>query len=337
MKKLQSIVAGLLSVCLLTCSASAMSFPDVPEDSLYATAIENISDLGIMVGGSNGNFNPDQIVSRCEMATIVCRVLGTTENLSKSEVFNDVPVNHWANAYIARASQLGIVAGYGNGKFGPGDPVTYEQSITMLIRAIGEGDSANSKGGYPKGFIAVAEERFLLEGIPVEQGQGMTRGAVAMLLNNYYTWMPAKPGDGHTHHYDDSATIRICALCGQMDPSAPSDGHTHRYIEKTVPGSGTGGHYEQVQVQVGTKTVNEYATVTTYGCRACSFTTTDPTEIRKHGQTPGNGCYGGGWWSTTKNTIVGTHEEPNYETRTTWVSDSATTIRICEICGQQEP
>ena len=74
--KIQSILASLLAVSLLTCSASAMTFPDVSKDSDYSTAVEYVSDLKIMVGDTQGNFNPNKIVTRAEMATIVCRVLG---------------------------------------------------------------------------------------------------------------------------------------------------------------------------------------------------------------------------------------------------------------------
>lgn len=294
--KIQSILASLLAISLLTCSASAMSFPDVPKDSDYATAIENISDLKIMVGSSNGNFNPNQIVSRAEMATIVCRVLGITENLPKSEVFDDVPATFWANAYIGKASELGIVAGYGNGKFGPGDPVTYEQAITMVVRAIGQSENANRYGGYPNGFIQVAEESSLLQGIQAVQGQGMTRGTVAMLLNNYYMWCPSKPGDGHIH----------------------------QYVDRTMPGSGTGGHYEEVQEQrhIGTRTVEDRETVTIYGCGACSFTSYNYEDVHRHTDMryeeskPENGGHGGcRTWSETKNVVVGTHEEPVYADR----------------------
>lgn len=310
-KKLLSVLLSLVLVLsLVPTVAHAMSFPDVPEDSDYTKAIEYISELKIMVGDTQGNFNPNKIVSRAEMATVICRMLGKTENLTTSNVFDDVPTTHWANPYISKAAELGIVSGYGNGKFGPSDSVTYEQAITMVIRAIGESNQATSYGGYPNGFIQVAEERFLLEGIQAKQGQGLSRGAVAMLLYNYYLWTPAKPNDGHTH----------------------------QYIEKTMPGSGTGGHYEEVRVQVGTKTVNDYATVTTYGCNACSFTTTDLLEMDRHNgsQYETNSCTGASWWSTTKNVVVGTHEEPNYETRTTWTYDSTVTIRVCALCGQME-
>lgn len=311
MKKIQSIVAGLLTVALLTCSASAMSFPDVPKDSDYATAIEYVSELGVMVGSSNGNFNPNQIVSRCEMATIICRMLGTAENLPKSEVFTDVPTTHWANAYVGKVAELGIVGGYGNGKYGPGDPVTYEQAITMIVRTIGEGDRANSNGGYPNGFIKVAQEKNLLNGIQAVQGQGLSRGAVAMLLYNYYTT--------------------------QNNPGTSTNvgEHTHNYVEKTVPGS---GHYEQVQV--GTEQVlvrnekRQYSKCD--GCGAIAYTNEEMYGHRDP-ESPyfsPNCAFAGNLIYTEYVPIY--EEKPVYENK--WVEDiPATTIRVCSICGQQEP
>lgn len=187
-KRIISILLSLVLVLSFAPTAAyAMSFPDVSKDSDYATAIEYISNIKIMVGDDQGNFNPGKIVSRVEMAAVVCRVLNQTENLSTSTVFTDVPTAHWANSYISKAEQLGIVYGYGNGKFGPSDPVTYEQAVTMIISAIGKEDSAIAFGGYPTGYLLVAEANSLLKGIQTKQGQGMPRGDVAILLYNYYT------------------------------------------------------------------------------------------------------------------------------------------------------
>ena len=311
MKKIQSIVAGLLTVALLTCSASAKDFPDVDNNSPHAPAIQYVSELGIMVGDSSGNFNPDKIVSRCEMATIICRMLGVAENLSKSEVFTDVPTTHWANAYVGKVAELGIVGGYGNGKYGPGDPVTYEQAVTMIVRTIGESDRANYNGGYPNGFIKVAQEKNLLNGIQAVQGQGLSRGAVAMLLYNYYTT--------------------------QNNPGTSSNAgeHTHNYVEKTVPGS---GHYEQVQV--GTEQVLVRNEKRQYiKCLACDKNFYSYEEYDNH-TNPGSPSFNPNcaFSSTmTYTEYVPIYEEkPIYENK--WVEDTpATTIRVCSICGQQEP
>ena len=300
---LSALLSLVLVVALLTCSASAKTFPDVDSNSGYATAIEYVSELKIMVGDSQGNFNPDKIVNRAEMATVVCRVLGQTENLSKSNVFTDVPMEHWANANIAKASELGIVGGYGNGKFGPSDAVTYEQAVTMIVRAIGEGDRATSNGGYPKGFIQVAQEKNLLNGIQAVQGQGLPRGAVAMLLYNYYTTQ------------------------NNSGPSSNPGEHTHNWVTK----EGT-GHYEQVQV--GTEQVLVRNEKRQYiKCLACDTNFYNYEDYDDHTNPESSSFNPNCAFSRTMTytEYVPVYEEkPVYENR--WVEDTPATT-VCSICG----
>lgn len=184
--KIQRALASLLAILLLTCPAYALKFPDVDENAEYAEAVDYLSDIGIFSGDDKGNFNPNKTVSRAEMATIICRMLGETENLPNSTAFTDVPVGHWANAYVGKAAELGIVSGYGDGKFGPSDNVIYEQAITMIIRVIGEAEEAAAQGGYPDGFLAVAQKNDLLNGLSVQKGDMLSRAEVALILVNYF-------------------------------------------------------------------------------------------------------------------------------------------------------
>ena len=48
--------------------------------------------------------------------------------------FADVPLGQWYTEAIRWAARDGIVSGYGNGAFGPGDPITREQLAAMLYR-----------------------------------------------------------------------------------------------------------------------------------------------------------------------------------------------------------
>ena len=148
-------------------------------------------------------------------------------------------------ACVGKASELGIVGGYGDGIFGPSDPVTYEQAVTMIVRAIGEGDKASSYGGYPDGFLLVAQEHGLLEGIQAARGQGLSRSSVAVLLYNYYT---AAPGDSHVHswatrhidevgHYEKTGTQKYAVIycgCGAVftgdDPNMGEKWREHRNL-----------------------------------------------------------------------------------------------------------
>lgn len=185
--KLQRTLACLLALTLLTCPAlAASSFPDVDENTDYAEAAEYLKDVGIMQGDDKGNFNPDNTVTRAEMATIICNVLGETENLKVSDIFSDVPATHWANKYITKAAELGFVSGYGGGKFGPNDPVTYEHAVTMVVRAVGLNGMAIEYGGYPDGYIKIALESGFLTNISSQKGVSLNRSEIAILLFNYY-------------------------------------------------------------------------------------------------------------------------------------------------------
>lgn len=161
-------------------------FPDVPADADYAEAVATLAELGIFKGDNAGNFNPDESISRAEAAAVICRMLGVAEEAKQltNVVFTDVPATHWAVGYVSKAAELGIIGGYGNGKFGPGDPVTYEQMVKMLVCAWGYEYEAAASGGYPDGYINAANDLGILFGIQVSNKSPAPRSAVASLVYN---------------------------------------------------------------------------------------------------------------------------------------------------------
>lgn len=187
-QKINCLAAWGLAVLLLTVPARASAaFPDVDENAPYAEAAEYLNDIGVMNGDTNGNFNPDQTVTRAQMAAILCRVLGETEDLpTDGDRFTDVPASYWANGYIVKAAELGIIGGYQDGSFKPGNAVTYEQAVTMVIRAFGYEDEASSAGGYPDGYLAVAQNLGLLNNVGRKNGKSLDRGSVAIIIYNCY-------------------------------------------------------------------------------------------------------------------------------------------------------
>ena len=176
---LSVLLVGVFTICP---TFAASSFPDVDENAAYAEAVEYLNDIGIMQGDDKGNFNPDKNVTRAEMAAIICRMLYEDASATDGTVFSDVPASHWANGYVTKVAELGIVNGYGNGKFGPSDTVTYEQAIAMVVRAKGLDEYAITAGGYPNGYIAVAQEYGFGQELNVSFGDLMPRREIAVLL-----------------------------------------------------------------------------------------------------------------------------------------------------------
>lgn len=144
---------------------SGGTFSDVSANASYAEAVEELAAMGILAGYPDGTFSPNGAVNRAEAATIICRLLGVANEAQSMNnvIFSDVPSTHWAVGYIAKAAELGIIDGYGDGRFGPSGQVTYEQMVKMLVCAWGYGEDAELSGGWPNGYITVAKNLGIID------------------------------------------------------------------------------------------------------------------------------------------------------------------------------
>ena len=70
------------------------------------------------------------LMALCLMFTLVLPV-----EAKETETFSDVPTDFWAYEQINRCVQDGIVGGYSDGTFKPGNPVSYGAFSIMLARA----------------------------------------------------------------------------------------------------------------------------------------------------------------------------------------------------------
>ncbi|HHX51775.1 MAG TPA: S8 family serine peptidase [Clostridia bacterium] len=95
---------------------------------------------GIVGGYPDGSFRPERGVTRAEFACLLIAALGMEDSawaLEKgSQLFRDVPLNHWANGYIQLAWELGVVSGYKDGNFRPEQVIRRDEISSMLVRAL---------------------------------------------------------------------------------------------------------------------------------------------------------------------------------------------------------
>ncbi|GGH35847.1 endo-1,4-beta-xylanase [Paenibacillus segetis] len=98
-----------------------------------ADYIRALHRAGIVNGTGNGAFNPDQEITRAEMAAILARILNMSA--ANGTKFSDINGN-WAADYINQLSQAGIVNGVGDGKFAPKATATRDQSVAIIMRML---------------------------------------------------------------------------------------------------------------------------------------------------------------------------------------------------------
>jgi len=131
--------------------AAAFPFTDVDAAGSFYNAVKFVYDNGIMNGVAKNEFAPYSTLTRGMIVTILYRV-EKEPAVSYSGVFTDVPADTWYTDGVEWAAMNGIVNGYGNGKFGPDDPVTREQLAAILYRY------ANFKGYEIKTNALIADD-----------------------------------------------------------------------------------------------------------------------------------------------------------------------------------
>ena len=76
----------------------------------------------------------DETLTRGEFVSALFAMIGVTDIATDRADFADVPADGTIAPAIRWAAENGIVNGYGDGRFGPDDPVMRGQMATMLYR-----------------------------------------------------------------------------------------------------------------------------------------------------------------------------------------------------------
>ena len=168
---------------LMVMGSSAASYADVTSEN-NQEAIDVLQTVGIMVGDENGNFNPDQNVTRNEMAVIMANLMEyNVASYKDTSPFTDVP--SWAEPYVAACWTNGITAGYSDTIYGGSDTVTTAQAALMLMKALGYFQYASDFGGdWQLATTRQGNAIDLFNGVDSGVTQAMTRNDVAQLVLN---------------------------------------------------------------------------------------------------------------------------------------------------------
>ena len=184
---------------LMVMGSSAASYADVTSEN-NVEAIEVLQAVGVMIGDEDGNFNPDENVTRNEMAVIMSNLLAlNVSNFTSSSIpFTDVP--DWAAPYVAACYADGITSGTSDTTYGGSDTVTAAQAGLMMLKALGYFQYSSDFGSdWQLAAVRQASSIDLYDGIDAGASSAMTRNEVAQLaLNALEATMVEPSSDGST-------------------------------------------------------------------------------------------------------------------------------------------
>ena len=180
-RALSLLLSSTMVLGMLVMGSSAASYKDVTSE-YNQEAIDVMEAVSVMVGDENGNFNPDQKVTRAQMAVIMANLLDLKVDDFKNAVipFTDVP--EWARPYVAACYADGITSGTSATTYGSNDTVTAAQAGLMMLKALGYFQNAGDFGNdWQLAAIKQASKIDLYDGINAGATTALTRNEVAQL------------------------------------------------------------------------------------------------------------------------------------------------------------
>ena len=189
-RALSLTLASVMLLGMMVMGTSAAGYPDV-DDADNVEAIEVLQAVKVMQGDENGNFRPDDSVSRAEMAVVMANLLDLDYQYYEAACpFTDVPA--WARGYVGACYANGIVSGYSANTYGANDGVTAVQAASMMMRALGYFQYASDYAdGFELSTVRQGTRIGIFSGVgSTAADKAMTRNQVAqMALNALETTM----------------------------------------------------------------------------------------------------------------------------------------------------
>ncbi len=127
-------LSAAVAASLAAAPAHAAGYPDMPQGWSKA-AMESAVANGLLGGDDQGRLNPQDSLTRAEMAVILGNVLGAA-GLADLSGFSDVAPDAWYRTAMARAVHMGILAGVGGGLLDPERPATRQEVFVVLAQAL---------------------------------------------------------------------------------------------------------------------------------------------------------------------------------------------------------
>ena len=204
-------------------------FTKKQNETIHVSGVGGFFDTLVGVGGGDGKdaqdyfydffwifdiMQPDALangfdrvdITRGEMAQVLINLLhlrGAEASILKDEEFDDVQQGHWAYNAVHLCKQAGLVNGYPDGTFGVDEQITYEQAVKMLVSVLGYAPLAAEKGGYPTGYLQVAQDIGITEGVSFVATDFATRETIAqMIMNLVYLPIMEQTGYGREPRYE---------------------------------------------------------------------------------------------------------------------------------------
>ena len=129
------------------------SFKDMTGFDWASESIEFLYKNGVISGKGDGNFAPQDNVTREEFLKMILSALGINQMPLADKAFSDVAQDAWYAGYINSAYQKGIISGLDEFSFGVGIPIKRENVTVIIYNALKSINLIDESSSFSNDFV----------------------------------------------------------------------------------------------------------------------------------------------------------------------------------------
>lgn len=173
------LLCGVMLICTFV--------PCVCADEEEAVFVEE-RKIAQAVGIWDDEWDEEQFVTRAVFAKVAVMLYNPYFMPGKNtqSYYYDVDEQTQNAPYINEATRLGYMMGVGERSFAPETTITLEEAVVVLMRALGYGPVAASRGGFSSGYMNLSEAGTFLKGLSGKTYQQLTNDTLAKLIVNSF-------------------------------------------------------------------------------------------------------------------------------------------------------
>lgn len=172
---------------------------DVPTTHWAYPFIKPMFDEGYLPDFPESGFQPDQTLTRAELAALLSQAFGNAPREGSVRTFSDVPGTYWAAPAIDNAVSQGFMNGYPEGDFRPDQAVPRYEVLVSLATGLGLADppapdqplqafiDLNPLPAWARPKVAAAAENALVVNYPnrdqLKPAQAATRAEIVAMIH----------------------------------------------------------------------------------------------------------------------------------------------------------
>lgn len=163
--------------------AENAAFSDIDSSNPFYDAVNFVQSQGIVNGYEDNTYKPDNPINRAEFVKILIDATSAENKTSEcipSKNFSDVSSADWFSPYVCEALNSGIVGGYSDNTFKPGNSINFTEASKIIVNAFGYETSPEELWYQP--FVEKLEEFNAIPSSICSVSKNISRGELAEMI-----------------------------------------------------------------------------------------------------------------------------------------------------------